>query len=57
MLVATEALGLGLDAPRIRTVIHVGERRLLRDFAQESGRTSRDGAFGEAIILRASTID
>ena len=39
---AINALGLGVDAPRIRAVIHVGIVRRLRDYAQESGRAGRD---------------
>ncbi|KAK4170568.1 P-loop containing nucleoside triphosphate hydrolase protein, partial [Triangularia setosa] len=49
---ATNALGLGVDAPTIRVVIHVGMVRRLRDYAQESGRAGRDGGKSEAIILK-----
>ncbi|KAK4934260.1 hypothetical protein LTR10_024413 [Elasticomyces elasticus] len=40
---ATNALGLGIDRPSIRAVIHVGVPRQIRSFAQESGRVGRDG--------------
>jgi hypothetical protein len=51
-------LGLGVDAPRIRVVIHVGQVRRLRDYSQESGRAGRDGGESEAIILNtASTME
>ncbi|KAK4112965.1 hypothetical protein N656DRAFT_682791, partial [Canariomyces notabilis] len=50
---ATNALGLGADAPRIRAVVHVGLVRQLRDYAQESGRAGRDGQASEAIMVRA----
>jgi superfamily II DNA helicase RecQ len=53
VFVATNALGLGVDAPTIRVVVHVGVVRRLRDYAQESGRAGRDGGASEAIILRA----
>ncbi|KAK4221164.1 P-loop containing nucleoside triphosphate hydrolase protein [Podospora fimiseda] len=49
---ATNALGLGVDAPTIRVVIHVGTVRRLRDYAQESGRAGRDREKSEAIILK-----
>jgi superfamily II DNA helicase RecQ len=54
---ATNALGLGVDAPTIRVVIHVGVVRRLRDYAQESGRAGRDGLQSEAIILKAERYD
>lgn len=49
---ATNALGLGVDAPHIRVVIHVGIVRELKSYAQESGRAGRDGERSEAILLR-----
>ena len=49
---ATNALGLGVDAPHIRVIIHVGQARKLRDYAQESGRAGRNGSPSEAIILQ-----
>ena len=50
---ATNALGLGVDAPTIRAVVHVGVVRSIRQYAQESGRAGRDGKASEAVILRA----
>ena len=52
VFVATNALGLGIDAPHIRAVIHIGVRSRIADYAQESGRAGRDGQKSEAIILR-----
>jgi Helicase conserved C-terminal domain len=54
---ATNALGLGVDAPTIRVVIHVGVVRKLRDYAQESGRAGRDGLKSEAVLLRGVQYD
>ena len=54
---ATNALGLGVDAPTIRVVIHVGVVRRLRDYGQESGRAGRDGLKSEAILLRGVRYD
>jgi superfamily II DNA helicase RecQ len=54
---ATNALGLGVNAPTIRVMIHVGLVRRLRDYAQENGRTGRNGQVSEAIILRATQHD
>jgi superfamily II DNA helicase RecQ len=49
---ATNALGLGVDAPTIRAVVHIGTVRKMRHYAQESGRAGRDGKVSEAIIMR-----
>ncbi|KAK4954095.1 hypothetical protein LTR28_006312 [Elasticomyces elasticus] len=49
---ATNALGLGIDRPSIRVVIHVGVPRQMRPFAQESGRAGRDGLPSESIVMR-----
>lgn len=51
VIVATNALGLGVDIPDIRVVIHAGAPRQIRDYAQESGRAGRDGTASEAMIV------
>ncbi|OGE46603.1 hypothetical protein PENARI_c169G02057, partial [Penicillium arizonense] len=43
VVAATSALGIGVDIPNIRSIIHIGLPRSLLDYAQESGRASRDG--------------
>lgn len=57
VIVATSALGLGIDIPDIRVIVHLEMPRTLSDFAQQSGRAGRDGLPSEAIILRALTPD
>lgn len=54
---ATNALGLGIDAPAIRGVFHVGKVRKVRDYAQESGRAGRDGFACESIVLQGVRYD
>ena len=49
---ATNALGLGVDAPTIQVVIHVGTVRKLRDYAQESRQAGQDRQKSKAIIVR-----
>jgi superfamily II DNA helicase RecQ len=51
VMVATNALGLGIDVPDIRMVMHVGRVHRLKDYGQESGRAGRDGQRSEAIIV------
>ena len=52
LMVATSALGMGIDIPDIRVIWHVDQPRTLLDYAQESGRAGRDGLKSEAIIIR-----
>ncbi|TKA23825.1 hypothetical protein B0A49_13972, partial [Cryomyces minteri] len=51
IIVATSALGMGVDIADIRVIIHVDRPRTLLDYAQESGRAGRDGARSEAIAM------
>ena len=51
-VVATNALGLGLDLPDVRLVLHVDVPPTLLAYAQESGRAGRDQQASEAILVR-----
>jgi RecQ family ATP-dependent DNA helicase len=55
VIVATNALGLGIDVPDIRVVIHVDMPVKMEDYGQQSGRAGRDGQASEAIVLRIDT--
>ncbi|CAM1507686.1 Fc.00g073270.m01.CDS01, partial [Cosmosporella sp. VM-42] len=50
-IVATNALGLGVDVPDVRLVVHAGMPRQLVDLVQESGRGGRDGQKSESIVV------
>jgi superfamily II DNA or RNA helicase len=51
-IVATTALGLGVDVPNVSLVVHCGLPYSLIDFSQESGRAGRNGALSQSIIVR-----
>ena len=51
LVVATNALGLGVDVPDVRLVVHAGMPQKMRDFVQESGRAGRDGQASESVVV------
>ncbi|CAB3992297.1 Hypothetical predicted protein [Paramuricea clavata] len=47
---ATVALGMGIDIPCIRHVIHVGPPHTIREYFQETGRAGRDRKQSTAVL-------
>ena len=55
IMVSTNAFGMGIDKPNVKTVIHLNLPDSLESYFQEAGRAGRNGNKAFAVILKSNS--
>ncbi|REG94058.1 RecQ family ATP-dependent DNA helicase [Flavobacterium aquicola] len=55
VIVATNAFGMGIDKPNVKTVIHIQLPENMENYYQEAGRSGRNGEKAFAVLLTGKT--
>jgi ATP-dependent DNA helicase RecQ len=55
VIVATNAFGMGIDKPNVKTVIHIQLPENIENYYQEAGRSGRNGEKAFAVLLTSSS--
>lgn len=55
VMVATNAFGMGIDKPDVKTVIHLSPTENIENYYQEAGRAGRNGKKAFAVILNSKS--